>query len=154
MPHTAMHWKRNPAAARRRLVMASARKKGPPMFGGPSLGRNAPRSKAPLEPVTSKNGRRLFPAVFTQKGKWLRDRFFGTKAVKSVHGIERPPRSAMPPIARGRGVSTSAFGFAQPERREAFAGPHIGQTVDRAIQLQLATVFATQPVGTGHRWRW
>jgi GGDEF domain-containing protein len=31
----------------------------------------------------------LFPAVFTQKGKWLRDRFFGTDAVKSVHGFER-----------------------------------------------------------------
>jgi hypothetical protein len=52
----------------RAAVMASsARKKGPPAFGGPSLGRNALRSKAPLEPVTSKNGKRLFPAVFTQK---------------------------------------------------------------------------------------
>ena len=80
------------------MVMASARKKGPPAFGGPSLGRNALRSKAPLEPVTRKNGRRLFPAVFTQKGKWLRDRFFGTEAVKSVHGIERrPPGENGPP---------------------------------------------------------
>jgi hypothetical protein len=78
------------------LVMASARKKGPPAFGGPSLGRNALRSKAPLEPVTSKDGRRLFPAVFTQKGKWLRDRFFGTEAVKSVHGIERRTRGRAP----------------------------------------------------------
>jgi hypothetical protein len=49
------------------MMASSARKKGPPAFGGPSLGRNVLRSKTPLEPVTSKNGKRLFPAVFTQK---------------------------------------------------------------------------------------
>ena len=87
-----MHWKRNPAAARRRLMLAAPlAKKGRQRSAAQALGGNALRSKAPLEPVTSKDGRRLFPAVFTQKGKWLRDRFFVTKAVKSVHGIERRP---------------------------------------------------------------
>jgi hypothetical protein len=64
--------------------------KGPPGLGGPSLGRNAPKSKMPLGPVTPQSDRRLFLAVFTQKEKRLRDSFFGTDAVKSVHGFERP----------------------------------------------------------------
>ena len=42
---------RRSAAWRRPVTTAPVAKKGPPAFGGPSLGRNALRSKAPLEPV-------------------------------------------------------------------------------------------------------
>ena len=33
--------------------------------------------------------RESFQAVVVEIGKWLRDRFFGTAAVKSAHGFER-----------------------------------------------------------------
>jgi hypothetical protein len=43
-------------ARRKRSYLADKqlrrKKEGPPGLGGPSLGRNAPRSKTPLEPVT------------------------------------------------------------------------------------------------------
>ena len=53
------------------------------------MGGTRPEAKRLLNPSRPQNDRRLFPAVFTQKGKWLRDRFFGTDAVKSVHRFER-----------------------------------------------------------------
>jgi AraC-like DNA-binding protein len=64
-------------------------KKGRRDWAAQVLGGTRPEAKRLLNPSRPQNDRRLFPAVFTQKGKWLRDRFFGTDAVKSVHGFER-----------------------------------------------------------------
>ena len=64
-------------------------KKGRQRSAAQVLGGTRREAKRLLSPSRPQNGRRLFPAVFTQKGKWLRDRFFGTEAVKSVHGVER-----------------------------------------------------------------
>ena len=47
------------------------------------------RRGAKSAPAHPQHDGQVFPAVFVQLGKWLRDRFFGTLAVKSVHGIER-----------------------------------------------------------------
>ena len=73
------------------LVMASAQQKRAASVWRPkSWEERAEKQSAYLSPSSARKSARLFPAVFTQKGKWLRDRFFGTEAVKSVHGIERP----------------------------------------------------------------
>jgi AraC-like DNA-binding protein len=68
---------------------SSAAKKGRRDWAAQVLGGTRPEAKRLLNPSRPQNDRRLFPAVFTQKGKWLRDRCFGTDAVKSVHGFER-----------------------------------------------------------------
>ena len=65
--------------------------KGPPGLGGPSLGRNAPKSKPPLGPVT---GQRMTGDCFWQSS-FKKENGCGIVssepiAKKSVHGFERP----------------------------------------------------------------
>ena len=68
---------------------SAAKKKGRRDWAAQVLGGTRPEAKRLLNPSDPQNDKRLFRGVFTQKGKWLRDRFFGTGAVKSVHGFER-----------------------------------------------------------------
>jgi hypothetical protein len=65
------------------MTNSSAHKKGPPGFGGPSLGRNTPRSKNSSRAIAISIWRVIVfrPSSFKQEnGCWIV--FFGTEAVK------------------------------------------------------------------------
>ncbi|MEH2546552.1 hypothetical protein V1283_003197 [Bradyrhizobium sp. AZCC 2262] len=85
---------------------SSGRKKGPPAFGGPSLGRNALRSKAPLEPVTRTQWQEIVSGRLRSNRKMAAGRFLRNRRGEVSSRYREAPRS---PVHAG-GPSANLFG--------------------------------------------